>query len=167
MRKFVIGVCAWLLLSTTAAFAADVPMILFVPPDGSFSIAFPGKPTSESQDIKLADGGTSTSHMFSVEVDSVAYLLMYNDYPNIEGKPQAVLERVRDSSASGKALVTDKAISLNGVPGRAYTLADAEGTKFDVHAYIAKTRLYQFIVVVPKGAQPRYLGRMLSSFHIK
>ena len=53
-----------------------------------------------------------------LENKNVSYMLMYNDYPPDVANLTAdvMLERFRDGAVSGKTLLSDEVISLNGVP---------------------------------------------------
>ena len=78
-----------------------------------------------------------------------------------------MLERFRDGAVSGKTLLTDEAINLNGVPGRAFTSRDKDGWLYDVHQFFVNKRLYQLIIVTNKDYTATYRDAFMNSFQIK
>ncbi len=138
--------------------------------DGRFSVFFPGgAPKQESQAINLKGGGTSTLYQFWTELDSnnVSYMVMYSDYSAeyANGDPQAVLASTRDGAVSGKTLLTDNAISLNGVQGRAFTAKD-DNWNYSVRQYLKGKRLYQLIVVSNSAHPATQTDQFFNSFSI-
>jgi hypothetical protein len=172
MRKLVLGIGAALLLWVGFAPSAHAQLQPFVSPDSHFSILMPGTVKTESEPVKLNNSDISvTMYEFYVELENqnVSYMLMYNDYPpNVGNDPaQTMLERFRDGAVAGKTLLTDQAISLNGVPGRAFTSVDKDGWDYDVRQYYQGHRLYQLIIVTNKGYSAAYRDQFMNSFAIK
>lgn len=146
--------------------------------DGRFTVNFPqAEVKQENQTINL--GGctptpqkpcdTTTLYQFSVELANgyVSYMVMYNDYPGnyASGDPQTVLQTTRDGAASGKTLLSDIVIGLNGVPGREFTAKD--GTwNYTVRQFLQGKRLYQLIVVSSNDHPATQISQFLDSFKI-
>jgi hypothetical protein len=142
--------------------------------EGRFSILMPGTPKAGSQQVALTNDTpprTTTLYNFTVslENDNIAYTVIYDDFPPdlANDAPEAVLERARDAAVEGKTLLTDTAVNLNGVPGRAYTCRDSDGTLFDVHQYLAGRRLYVLMIVSNKNYTPKDRDAFMNSFTIK
>jgi hypothetical protein len=172
MRNLFFGAGISLLLLAGIATPADAQMQRFTGPDGHFSILMPGTPKAESDAVKLNNSDISvTMHEYYIELENqnVSYMLMYNDYPPNVGNepPQTLLERFRDGSLAGKTLITDRPISLHGVPGRAFTARDKEGWNYDVRQFYQDHRLYQLIIVVNKGYTATYRDQFMNSFVIE
>jgi len=165
------GVAAAQDTSSQAAGSAKVaPMQTFTSTDGRFSIVFPGVPQQTSQVVNLKNGESTTIYQFSAEADNgnTSYIVMYNDYSAaiVGGSPQALLERTRDGAVAGKTLLTDVAIDLNGVPGRAYTAVDSDGYNYEVHEFLAGIRFYQLIITTSKGFTATQHGAFMNSFRL-
>jgi hypothetical protein len=137
---------------------------------GRYSVQMPGtlKSTSDNQDVH---GESIVMYESYAETDSgnVAYMVIYSDYPaDLANDPaDVVLKQCQDGAVKGKTLLTDRNIDLNGVPGRAYTAVDSDGSKFDVHEYFVNKRLYQVMVVADKGYTAPYRDLFMNSFTIK
>jgi hypothetical protein len=151
---------------------ADAPaMQSFASSDGRFSVQFPGSPKQEKEAIPLQGSDTSTLFEFYVELEdnNVSYMVMYNDYPEgyATGAPQDVLANVRDGSVKNKTMTSDAEISLNGVPGRAFTATDSKGWSYSVHQFLSGKRLYQLIVVSNKDHPAPLTEQFMNSFRIQ
>ena len=153
-----------------AAQAAQTPMQPFTSTDGRFSAFFPGTLTLSSQPVHLKNGETTTLYEFSVSTsdDTASYMVMYNDYlPDaVADGAQALLQRTENGAVAGKTLLGDQVIDLRGVPGRAYTVTDANGYTYTVHEFLAGTRLYQLVVTTAKGSTATQLDQFMNSFII-
>jgi len=138
--------------------------------DGRFTVNFPqAEVKQESETINLKGGGSSTLYEFFVELaeNNVSYMVMYNDYPGdyANGDPQTVLATTRDGAVGTKTLLSDIAISLNGVPGREFTAKD-DTWNYTVRQYLQGKRLYQLIVVSNSSHPATQTSEFLSSFKI-
>lgn len=142
----------------------------FTSVDGRFSAFFPGAPTQSAQPIQLKNGDTSTLYEFAATADNgnTSYIVLYNDYsPDVVADgAQAFLQRTESGAVAGKTLLTDSAINLRGVPGRAYTVTDSSGYNYTVHEFLAGTRLYQLIVATAKGSTATQVNQFMNSFII-
>lgn len=153
--------------------AASVPATLMQPftsMDGRFSAFFPGAPAQSSQAIQLQNGEATTLYEFSANADngSTSYIVLYNDYaPDVVADgAQALLQQTENAALAGKTLVTDAAIDLHGVPGRAYTATDSNGYNYTVHEFLAGTRFYQLVVTTSKGSTTAQINQFMNSFII-
>jgi hypothetical protein len=138
--------------------------------DGRFTVSFPQAEVKQSsQAVNLKSGATTTLYQFWVEIadNNVSYLVMYNDYPAnyANGDPQTVLATTRDGAVRGKTLLSDIAISLNGVPGREFT-AKEDTWNYTVRQFLHGTRLYQLIVVSNSANPAAQTSDFLNSFKI-
>lgn len=153
-----------------AAQPAQTPMQPFTSMDGRFSAFFPGAPAQSSQLIHLNNGETTTLYEFSANTgnNSASYIVIYNDYaPDVVAVgPQVFLQRTESGAVAGKTLLSDQVIDLRGVPGRAYTVTDADGNNYSVREFLAGTRLYQLIVTTSKGFTATQLDQFMNSFLI-
>jgi len=170
VRRFLsFGAAAALLFCAGVGAAPGASLQRFVSAEGHFSVMMPGTPTSQIVPVPLGPG--KTTHLFefsvSLENDNVRYLVTYNDYPlNTDaGSPGATLEAYRDGIAIGKTLLSDKAISLNGVPGRAFTAQGPDG-HYDIQAFYADSRLFALIVVTKGDHQASDRDTFMNSFEI-
>ncbi len=171
MRKlfYALSLFALLFVTTTGILAQSPALQSFSSQDGRFSILFAGTPKFEAQPLDLKGGGKTTLNQFSVELDNgnVAYMVMYNDYAGTyaTGDPQSVLVTTRDGAVTGKTLLTDAPITLNGVPGRAFTAKD-ENWNYTVRQYLKGQRLYQLIVVYNAAHPATVSDQFINSFQI-
>jgi hypothetical protein len=117
----------------------------------------------------LKGGGSTTIYRFWTEIDNddVSFMVIYNDcsaeYAN--GDAQTVLATTRDGAVSGKTLLSDEAISLNGVPGREFTAKD-DTWNYTMRQFLQGKRLYQ-LIVVSKAAHPETrISEFMTSFKI-
>lgn len=139
--------------------------------EGRFSVIFPaGKTQHSAKEIKLKGGASSTLHQTWVELDNsnVAYMVMYNDYPAdyVNQAPEDVLAAAHSGAVNGKTVLSDRPISLDGVPGRAFTATDHDGWHYTVHQFLAGERLYQLIVVSDKSHPAADTEEFMNSFQI-
>ena len=114
---------------------------------GGFSITSLGKlvETTESKD---SVAGKLEIHIFSGSYANNAYSVMYVDYPASGADPQKMLDGGRNGalSSSGRSLVSEKVIALNGYPGRELVINSISSGTEDVTAYereyLVKNRMY-------------------------
>ena len=137
---------------------------------GRFTVYFPGgEPKQQMETVQLKGGDSTKLFEFWTETDNsnVSYMVMYNDYSPeyATGDPQIVLTTTRDGMVKGKTLVTDNAVSLNGVPGRAFTAKD-DHWNYSVRQYLKGKRLYQLIVVSNNDHPATQTDQFMNSFSI-
>ncbi len=138
--------------------------------EGRFTVTFPGgSPKQSSQTIDLKGGGSTTIYQFWTEIDNnnVSYMLMYNDYSTdyANGDPQTVLATPRDGAVNDKTLLSDMAISLNGVPGREFTAKD-DTWNYTMRQFLQGKRLYQLVVVSKPTHPATQSSEFMTSFKI-
>jgi hypothetical protein len=140
-------------LLTLAALALIVPGAAGADPfeskDGRYKVTFPNAPTESNKDVETAAGKLQL-HIAALEVKKdLAFMVIWNDYPEAVAKEQAqaVLERVRDGSKGpdGK-VVDDKEIALGKVPGRDFVLDKGDNHYYRSRSYLSSNRLYQVII---------------------
>jgi hypothetical protein len=166
MRKLLTGLSLFALLFVTLS---SLHAQTFTSQEGRFTVLFSGAPKQESQTIDLKGGGKTTLIQFSTESDNgnVAYMVMYNDYTGdyANGDPQVVLGSTRDGALTGKTMLSDMVINLNGVPGRAFTAKDKD-YNYSVRQFLKGKRLYQLIVVSTDTHPATVADQFFSSFQM-
>lgn len=170
MRKLYSQMAVALVLFTAVVAAGGQQMTPYTSTDGRFTINFPqAEVKQESQSIDLKGGSTTTLHQYWVELadGNVSYMVMYNDYPGTyaDGDPQTVLATTRDGATSGKTVLSDTVISLNGIPGREFTAKD-DTWNYTVRQYLSGKRLYQLIVVSNNANPATQISDFMTSFKI-
>jgi hypothetical protein len=116
------------------------------------------------------------AYRFASADNGTSYFVTYADYrPDVVGpSPQVFLQGNENFAVNGKRLLTDAAINLDGVPGRAFTFtgsyADGSSRSCNVHAFLAGTRLYTLTVLSPpiplKGDTATQADLFMNSFRI-
>lgn len=140
---------------------------------GRFVVDFPDGQIGEATNVYPLDGSDKeTVHQMGVNVDNgpashEVYAVIYEDFPPsyTKGAPQDFLVARRDTFAKGKTLLSDKAINLNGIPGRQYTASD-DRQNFTVRLFLQGSRLYTLFVVSTKGTTATQAAQFLDSFQI-
>jgi len=165
---------AILLLFAGVVSAAGQTMQSVVSAEGSFTVLMPGTVKREQKLLEFKDGKTKTEYRFISVLDNghVAYGLTYSDGPSkvAAGKEQDALEKVRDSAfsaLSGKTLLADSLIVLEGVPGRAFTILRANGATYATRVFLKGPRLYQLVVSCDSGYTADRTKEFMESFQIK
>jgi hypothetical protein len=141
---------------------------------GRFTVEFPAGQIGEATDEdSLPGGGKETVHQMGVAVGNgpesrVEYVVIYEDFPPgyIKGATQDFLAARRDTFAKGKTMLSDKAIDLNGIPGREYKASDDQ-YNYTVRLFLQGTRLYTLFVVSTKGTTATQAAQFLDSFKIE
>jgi hypothetical protein len=141
---------------------------------GRFSVRLPGTPKEDKQAIDTAVGKIDM-FLFVYEVSNdVAYLIMYNDYPEdvvAKADKTTMLDGARDGAVEnvkGK-LRSEKNVSISGSPGREIVVdtSDAPLSTIKSRMYLVKNRLYQVMAVVPKGKETsKDVDKFLDSFKL-
>ena len=80
MKLTALRITIVLLLAISTAAFADTAMQTFSSKDGGFTISMPGTPKETVQTVDSAAGPLEL-HQFLVEDGTIAYIVMYNDYP--------------------------------------------------------------------------------------
>ena len=138
--------------------------------DGRFSVLFPGTPTQSSQALHFSNSETGTAYDFSVSADNgkTTYLVGYSNLaPDVATKvAESVLQGTENGFWPGTTLLSNQAIDLDGVPGRAITAADAE-YNYTAHDFLVGTRFYRLCVTTSKGYTATQADQFMNSFRIQ
>jgi hypothetical protein len=174
MRKFQLWLAVVVLLVAGAASAAGQETQTIASIVGRFTVDFPAGEIGESRDeIPLQGADKETVHQMGVAVgngpaSTVEYAVIYEDFPPsyTKGAPQDFLAARRDTFMKGKTQLSDKAIDLNGIPGREYKASDDQ-SNYTVRLFLQGSRLYTLFVVSAKGATATQASQFLNSFQIQ
>lgn len=140
---------------------------------GKFTVQMPGAPKFQKRTVKSAAGPLALSS-YSVATDRgrTAYTVTFVEYPAavVAGStPDKLLELARDGQlANLKATASsDRAIRLNGYPGRDVTFAGANEFSGRSRIFLVKSRLYQVVALTRGNASPASdLARFVASFKL-
>jgi hypothetical protein len=165
----------WLTLVVLIAFLTSCQQATwkeFSSGEGTFSILMPGTPTEKTQKVNT-QAGAIDMHLFTLVQKGVAYLAIYNDYPEVfvqARNADKMLDGARDgavSSIQGK-LLSELIISLDKYPGREIRIEAPDGKHtIQTRIYLVKNRLYQVGVVTPKeGSFSEDVTKFLDSFKL-
>ncbi len=145
----------------------------FTSANGRFSVLFHAIPQQFPQPIHLKNGKTGTVYVFYARADNnkTGDYVTYTDYsPDViaSASPQVLLQRAEERFVTGKTLLSERVIDLDGIPGRAYTATDSDGNFYTAHEFLAGTRIYQVLVLTTKSNFPsgQDNGQFLNSFVI-
>lgn len=112
--------------------------------DGTYTAKFPGKPIENNNSRKTEMGEIKFLQVMYQDKDkNLVYMTQSNNYPVPPDQYNAEqgLDGARDSQVKGgKTLLSEKKITLNGLPGRELMIKDQKGITM-------KTRLF----IDPKG----------------
>lgn len=168
--------CCFALLLTCTSFAegqtSESGLIDFQSEEGGFSIALPGKPAHETTEVGNAK---EKQHQFTVGAEQGAYIVSYQDNPNLTGSTPkqmtAALESGRDRLLevfSGK-LLDSKEVQLDkSHPGLDFrvTIPQAKG-EARCRFYMVGTRLYQILIVgTPEFTKSEQATAVIESFKL-
>lgn len=167
---------ALLLLSTPLALAEEQPaakrLIEFKSEAGKFSVQLPGKPEEEVTEVGTAK---QKQYQFSVGTEQGAYIVSYQDNPNLQGSTSkelaAALQSGRDRLIDvfrGK-LLESKSTTLDKThPGLNFRISipQAKG-EARCRFYMVGTRLYQIMAIgVPEFANSKQATEIMDSFKL-
>jgi serine/threonine-protein kinase len=145
----------------------------FTSPEGNFAVLMPGTPAYEKKGTATA-AGSIDMHLFTSEPDrDAAYIVMYSDYPEIvlNVPAQKILDGGRDGAVANSRgrLLGEQELSLDGFPGREFTI-DVQGKGLlKARAFLVRQRMYTIIAAgtrekVEQGDTAKFLTsfRMLA-----
>lgn len=142
----------------------------FTSKDGLFTVALPGKPKRESSKVAVGDDFIQV-HRETQEVDGVAYVIAFNDYPagSLDPDGKKVLEGVRNGNV-GEGTVDEDTAGTFGkekYPMREFTFTK-DKLYFRNRIILVKDRLYQVMVVAEKeeGLKAPAVKRMYDTFKL-
>src|SRR5512143_2204435 len=122
---------------------------------GRYNAMFPGTPKEVTQKMETEIGGIDAT-ITSLETPNAFYAIAFNDYPKDKIKnqtPDQLLDNARKGAVDkvkGR-LINEKKVAANGYPGRELQIEAPGDLQISEHVYLVKTRLYQVLVVTPKG----------------
>ncbi|MBL8687577.1 MAG: hypothetical protein JNL04_00665 [Rhodospirillaceae bacterium] len=125
------------------------------PQGGNYRLLMPSTPEVEQLQLPLADGRTIRLQQVSVLKDGVGFFASHVDYPAdmVRSAPaEQLLANVRDGTAKGHTLVSDKPISMAGKVAREYViLRSDEPVHTLTRSVLIGNRLYQLLVASRTG----------------
>ena len=143
---------------------------------GNFTVQTPIELEESSQSVETAVGPIEI-HTFTAENRTAAYVVAYSDYPAemvAQTDPEELLNGSRDGAVQnvGGTLISEDQIELDGNPGRALVIdaatEDGEQATVNANLYLFENRLYQVLVVVPKGEEDKVdIEGFLNSFDVE
>ncbi len=149
------------LLLVAACNTAAPKLEEFASEPGGFAVAAPRALEEDVASVETAVGPIDI-HTFTTTQGETAYIVAYSDYPAdliTQSDPQQVLNGSRDGAVQnvGGTLVSEESIDLDGNPGKALvidtTTDTGDAATVNARLYLVDNRLYQILVVVPKGGE--------------
>jgi hypothetical protein len=140
----------------------------FSSPDGRFSITFPAKAEEEVKTLNTAEGPVEM-HEYLATLGNRAFLATYSDYAKGEDevKAETRLAGWRAGVMKGRTLITEREMTVDGLPGRELIMDTPEGLQIQARAFYRGKRLFQALVAAPKGdLHPDETTRFLGSLKI-
>ena len=124
----------------------------FRSPEGRFAIDMPGVPERKSRPIETHFGQVEL-HGYGMDVHSISYAVMFNDFPAEAGDPPFIEEGYdggRDSLlASTKSwLVSERKMRMGKLAGREIMMENGL-KRMTIRMYFDGARLYQAMVLAP------------------
>jgi len=126
------------------------------PEGGGYRVLMPGAVKFSQVPIAMPGGRSAALHQAMYETAKMALLGSHLDYPEdvVRGQdPAKLLMNVRDGSAKGHKLRSDRALTVSGYPAREYVIVLADGPVSVTRSTLAGNRLYQIIAVVLAGGE--------------
>lgn len=140
---------------------------------GGFSVQMPGAPKYEKRAVPSAAGQLSlNNYTVATNGGATAYIVSFTDYPaKVVGSadPAKMLIGARDGQLKNlQATATaDKAISLNGNPGRDTSFKNAKGFTGRCKSFLVKNRLYQVLALTTNSSTPASdFAKFVDSFQL-
>lgn len=121
---------------------------------GRYRILMPGVPSPSTQPVAMQDGRSVQLVQAGFETSSAAFLGTHVDYPAdvVRGHvPDNFLKTVRDGSAKGHTLRSDRSLKVGGYAAREYVILRANGIIIITRSVLVGSRLYQLIVARNEG----------------
>ena len=145
----------------------------FVLEQGNFSILFPATPQERIQMLPGSDIGDEI-YTYQVQDGQATFAVMYNNFGEMEAKPDTQLDRIRDDLLDSltASLIAEKSIAMTGHPGRhvEFSFNDpnmAGGGVGVARLFVVDERLYQVSVIGPSAELTRgEVEQFLTSFSL-
>ena len=142
---------------------------------GRFAIMTPVTLEESTNNLKT-EAGPIDLHLFAGQLDDIAYVVAYSDYPP-ENAPPDYAEKMLDGARNGAVgnthgrLISETKISLADYPGRELVIEtrgeDRPPSIIKGRMFMVKNRLYQITVVAPRGkAGDKIIDDFLQSFKL-
>lgn len=159
-------IAAALALSASAANAAG--WTKFTDPAGAFTLEVPETPKVDTGSSN--NQGHAVPHTnYMIDRGDSAMLMMVSDFSGLKVDPVTGLDgSVANMQTSGRVLVSDVKVMLDGHPGRDVTLTDQQGHILFDRLFFFNNHLYQAITVLPQNptpAQRAMVTRYAKSLH--
>jgi hypothetical protein len=138
---------------------------------GKFSVLLPGKPMSQ----KVPIGENEVQHQFGVDSPNGAYIVSYQDNPNLKGSSPEQLAKALESGRErmlqifkGDLLETQSTPLAKKHPGLSFRLTMPQaGGEANCRLYMVGTRLYQVMAIgKPDFVASEQSARVLDSFKL-
>lgn len=167
---FILGIALFLLRDQLSG---DASWREFIPEEGRFSILVPRTPRETTETIET-EMGTLDEHTFTIIHGDIAYIVNYGDYPQglMNADHYAMLNALRDGAVEsvGGKLLSERAISIDGYPGREIKVKISSSTEtviMQVRIYIVRNRLYYIYTMAPEArASSPDIKKFLRSFKL-
>lgn len=152
----------------------------YVSKEGNFKISFINPPKTSSEIIPYSEKNQSIPiHMFSDEVGTATYAVIYADYPagmlkGIDANPQKVISGAKEgalnslaSSLGSYVVESQKDIEVNGYPGIIFKAKFENNLGVIYELVLVNNRLYQVRVFDEKDYPNKELAdKFINSFEI-
>ncbi|QZY55848.1 hypothetical protein [Crassaminicella profunda] len=174
MSMFVLVCLLSSMLMGCGGVKAEETFVTFNCEDGGFSVDFPEEPKDEVQTLQTPLGNIDL-HMYIVEKEDIAYICMYNDYPE-ELIKQAKADDLLVGACNGAVAnvngknqkVTD--VTLGEYPGKDLTYdleKDGRSVKAHQKIYLVGNRLYQMNIATDKEEENKEsINKFFDSFKL-
>ncbi|MEB3268221.1 MAG: hypothetical protein VKJ09_06760 [Leptolyngbya sp.] len=135
----------------------------FTSDNGGFVVSTPIVLEEATQSVDTAVGPIDI-YTYTAEDRNAAYVVAYSDYPAeivAQNDPATMLNGSRDGAVGnvGGTLISEDEIELGGNPGRSLVIdaqtEDGQAATVNARIYLVDNRLYQVLVVVPKGEEDK------------
>jgi hypothetical protein len=123
--------------------------------DGKFKIAFPGTPTSSSDNIPTEVGNIEMKSFTYEKSATEAYMVAYSDYPSEmvkQSDAETLLNGAKEGAltSQGATMASEEKITLDGCPGYYFT-AVKDSYHMCYKIFLKENRLYQILMLRDGG----------------
>lgn len=172
MKISAFAAAALALLATTSIAAAQAPFTSYTPPDGKFTVMFPGSPTVGAPHVEKTTSGISyNEQLYAVsEGNSAAYLLMTIDYDPSANLVHDWNTLAAGANTCGGTVSVRNTDTYQGHPAALIQVncpatTDLPPTVALDRAVFNGNRLYQILYIAPT-VDPDRSSTFLNSLHI-
>lgn len=140
------------------------------PQGGRYLVLMPGTPDTSTEPVPITGGRTVQMFQAVSETQNVAYMSTYVDYPPelvSRSSPDKVLDNVRNGSAKGHTLRSEKRLTIARNSGREYVIVRTNGIILVTRSFLVGNRLYQIIAAGHTGVEQHPdTAKFLGSFRL-